>query len=92
MELGFIESLRQRWDVLGISVVSEDEEKLGENANGAEDATRHTAYDLDETDALAYIPTTEEEGASLRKEIMQGAIVKSVITSAVQGTLARPVV
>jgi len=53
MELGFIESLRRRWDVLGIK------EKADEN----------------------------REGAGSRQDIMQGAIVKSVMNSAVQGAV-----
>ncbi|KAF8904379.1 U3 small nucleolar RNA-associated protein 6-domain-containing protein [Gymnopilus junonius] len=69
MELGFIESLRRRWDVLGIKV-SEKREKdgsgeiLGEEEKGGE-----TEYEGD-------------AGASARREVMEGAIVESVISSA----------
>ncbi|KAI0949728.1 hypothetical protein AcW1_009250 [Taiwanofungus camphoratus] len=94
MELGFVESLRRRWGVLGIDVEENlskgkgtdkgkgkgtddeedrgsDHEKRGERGDGEMDKM--------EVDA-------EEEGAgeAARREIMQGAIVKSVISSAVK--------
>jgi hypothetical protein len=58
MELGFIESLRRRWDVLGI--------KNGGEAPGE---------NVDDKDA--------------QKEIMEGAIVKTVIQSALKGDFLR---
>jgi U3 small nucleolar RNA-associated protein 6 len=68
MELGFIESLRRRWDVLGIN---------------ASDKGKGKALGIDEEQA----DDSEDIGAASRQDIMQGAIVRSVLTSAVQGTV-----
>ncbi|RDB24910.1 U3 small nucleolar RNA-associated protein 6 [Hypsizygus marmoreus] len=82
MELGFIESLRRRWDILEINA---GDEKKG--ARARDDPSHHIMRGLDEIDEAAQESMEvddEVEGADSRKEIMQGAIVKSVITSAVQ--------
>jgi len=91
MELGFIESLRRRWDVLGIDAESEEKRK---------EKSRHANLDLNvesdegekDQDALQRMEVDAEidgdEGAAARKEIMQGAIVRSVISSAAQCTCA----
>ncbi|KAJ6593671.1 U3 small nucleolar RNA-associated protein 6-domain-containing protein [Mycena capillaripes] len=76
MELGFIESLRRRWDVLG----------LDQKGKGREEDSSHAVQDGHAVQA------TEEEllageadpSAEARTAIMHGAIVKSVIASAVQ--------
>ncbi|KAJ7497093.1 U3 small nucleolar RNA-associated protein 6-domain-containing protein [Mycena latifolia] len=65
MELAFIESLRRRWDVLGL-------DQKGKGKEHADQATE---------EALA---ADADQGAEARTAIMDGAIVKSVITSAVQ--------
>ena len=62
MELGFIESLRRRWGVLGI------------NADGKGKGRGDEDNEVENT-----------EGAASRRDIMEGAIVKSVIRNAVQG-------
>lgn len=54
-EIGFVEGLRRRWDILGV-----------QSAEAAEDA----------------MADTSEEA---RREVMQGAIVKAVITEAAKG-------
>lgn len=75
MELGFIESLRRRWDVLGI------------NAGDKGKKRAHGDNDVKEIDAVTQEPTgdTEDiEEVASRQDIMEGAIVKSVINSAVQ--------
>ncbi|KAL0581821.1 U3 snoRNP protein [Marasmius crinis-equi] len=90
MELGFIESLRRRWDVLGI------DETQTRNDKGKE-KEKEQMFDLevvDEDGDLPMAPTTDEdtvpvvsegqEGAAARKEIMSGVIVKAAISSAVQ--------
>jgi U3 small nucleolar RNA-associated protein 6 len=74
MELGFIESLRRRWDVLGIEVDEMGKGKAKEVNVEMEDDP-HMDADVNDSDATA------------RNEIMEGAIVKSVITSAMQGTV-----
>ena len=63
MELGFEESMRRRWDVLGIKLDEDDQVDM------------HT--DKDDQDAA-------------RRAIMQGAIVKSVISNAVKGSFPPP--
>ncbi|KAI0044537.1 hypothetical protein FA95DRAFT_1496860 [Auriscalpium vulgare] len=63
MELGFVESLRRRWDLLGI-------ELDGKGKGTSPPPPLDDAVD------------DEVEGDAARIEIMNGAIVKSVITSA----------
>jgi U3 small nucleolar RNA-associated protein 6 len=77
MELGFIEGLRRRWDVLGISI--------SEDGKGKEKATE-MPMDLDGGGTvIAEMHDSEAQGSeedSIRKAVMGGAIVKSVISSA----------
>ena len=101
MELGFVESLRRRWSVLGIDVKGKGKDtgmgtgKSLQTAGGAEDPWAElgqgeaeftgSADDMDvDTDGVG-----EDEAA--RQEIMNGAIVKSAITSAVKGASNRPI-
>jgi len=75
MELGYIESLRRRWEVLGI--------KTG--GKKKEDKVIGDEEDDEEKEA----ETTEEDsdiGAEARRKVMEGAIVASVVSSAGQGT------
>ncbi|KAL7281262.1 hypothetical protein ACG7TL_004570 [Trametes sanguinea] len=89
MELNFVESLRRRWSVLGIDLKgkgkdtgkgkgsgrntgAESEDSGLEDGNGAEDDMQVDGEeDLDEDEAA-------------RKQIMEGAIVKAVISNAVK--------
>jgi U3 small nucleolar RNA-associated protein 6 len=74
MELGFVESVRRRWEVLGISVG-------GNKGKGKEKAAEGATDDMDvdrDVDAQA-------DADEARVEIMEGAIVRSVITSAAKG-------
>jgi U3 small nucleolar RNA-associated protein 6 len=77
MELGFIERMRRRWDVLGI------EGKGGEKRKGK--ARDDGGRSDEEEDAEMEV---EEGVAVARNDIMQGAIVRSVISSAAQGMCA----
>ncbi|KAJ7251806.1 U3 small nucleolar RNA-associated protein 6-domain-containing protein [Mycena haematopus] len=70
MELVFIENLRRRWDVLGL-----DQEK----GKGREVEDVHAV-----ADSQALLAEDADAGAEARAAIMDGAIVKSVIASAVQ--------
>jgi U3 small nucleolar RNA-associated protein 6 len=79
MELGFIESLRRRWDVLGIDVGKGDKGKDREQEIDIDMDDDETGVDLDAKDAV------EEEDESARNEIMEGAIVKAAISNAAQG-------
>lgn len=63
LELGFIESLRRRWDVLGVNMTSNDE-----------DQAMATPTDSD-------VPSS----ADARKQVLNGAIVQSVIENACAG-------
>lgn len=87
MELGFVETLRRRWDVLGINATVGDAK--GKDKAQDDDPSRHFMdLDADEAprEAEAGAKMDGDEGTAARKEIMEGAIVKSVMTSAAQGT------
>lgn len=86
MELGFVESLRRRWDVLGINARPDDKGKG--KADDLDDPSQRIMGGRHELEEVEDSVDMDEgvEGAEARREIMQGAIVKSVITSAVQGT------
>ncbi|KAF9268817.1 hypothetical protein L218DRAFT_954258 [Marasmius fiardii PR-910] len=89
MELGFIESLRRRWDVLGIhdneaklkTDKGKEKEKLLNLEIVDEDGDLPMATTMDDVDATGL---DGQEGTIARKEIMGGVIVKAVISSAVQ--------
>ncbi|KAG6862332.1 hypothetical protein C0995_016030 [Termitomyces sp. Mi166 len=79
MELGFIENLRRRWEILGIDTTVPSNQ--GREDPAAADPSNLIMPGVDK------VPAEEEEvddGAEARKEILQGAIVKSVIDSAAQ--------
>ncbi|PFH52029.1 hypothetical protein AMATHDRAFT_57722 [Amanita thiersii Skay4041] len=86
MELGFIEGLRRRWDVLGIKTT----EQKGKNKENDYDTGGCNLGPTDTTneglpDSMGVDAAIEgDAGAVARGEIMQGAIVKSVITNACQ--------
>ncbi|PPQ89504.1 hypothetical protein CVT25_012176 [Psilocybe cyanescens] len=73
MELGFVESLRRRWDVLGIQV-----------SNEKEDPSQHILGERisEEKDENAAKMDAEYEGDEARRKVMEGTIVESVISSA----------
>lgn len=81
MEMGFVESIRRRWQVLGIK---EDETK----SKGKQKAL-DVDVDMDMVTKLDEDGGDEDVGVEARRAIMQGAIVKSVITSAVRGVSLR---
>jgi len=72
MELGFVEGLRRRWDVLGIEL--DVKQKGKERATESDERLAQMRADAEEDD---------DDGESARKEIMRGAIIKSVISNAV---------
>jgi U3 small nucleolar RNA-associated protein 6 len=92
MELGFMESLRRRWDVLGIKVESGSTGK-GKQKATEEDPSRFLMDERSEEVAATYesldidIPMEgdTDDGAEARRQILEGAIVISVIESAAQG-------
>lgn len=71
MELGFVEGLRRRWDILGIDVEAQ--------AKGKEKA-KEMPLDLEESENQMQVD--EDDQDATRRAIMDGAIVKSVISSA----------
>ena len=88
MELGFVEGLRRRWELLGIKLDSKGkgrDRRQTMDADGAldsgdeEDQDRSEGMDVDE----------DINGDAARHEIMDGIIVKSVISSAVKGSSFR---
>jgi U3 small nucleolar RNA-associated protein 6 len=100
MELGFIESLRRRWEVLGISLTNagtKGKSRKGKGkANEEIDPSEHiSAGELEgeelggkmEIDTEASDLDNGDEGMAARRQIMEGAIVKSVMTSAAEGML-----
>ncbi|GAW00323.1 u3 small nucleolar rna-associated protein 6 [Lentinula edodes] len=93
MELGFIESLRRRWDVLGITregtgvsqnvknIVSEKDQFLDVDMDeGTTTAGTEKARDAE----LERLDQEGDEGTAARKQILDGVIVKAVMDSAVQ--------
>lgn len=110
MELGFIESLRRRWDVLGISLMGTAQSKKGKDpvdpsehiqiGGGSSERFASEGDGQEEEDAGVPTPSSRgrkeddgnefggldgDEGAAARRQIMQGGIVKSVMTSAAEG-------
>lgn len=89
MELGFVESLRRRWDVLGIRVPGTDKEttKRTEDPSSAIMGERIADEALEagaDAEAAEY-EAADEAGAAARRRVLEGAIVESVISSAGQG-------
>jgi U3 small nucleolar RNA-associated protein 6 len=92
MELGFIEGMRRRWNVLGIHTKGGESEKAAETRAELD-------VDMDEAGETIIIneqgerPPDEvvaaekggDEGEAARKAIMNGAIVKSALSSAAKG-------
>ena len=87
MELGFVESMRRRWEVLGIEVGEGNgrgRQKEVEDAEGI-DPSPEVDVTGGEGDKMNVEENVDETGFEARKQIMEGAIVKSVITNAAQG-------
>ncbi|KAH9920077.1 uncharacterized protein B0H18DRAFT_957255 [Fomitopsis serialis] len=76
MELGFVESLRRRWGVLGIDV----EDTKGKGKQRAREADEDEEMEVEKIQVDA--EDEGDEGEAARRQIMQGAIVKSVMSSA----------
>ena len=71
LEMGFVEAMRRRWDVLGISLDDDDDDEKGDDNDGLGER----------------IDRAEEEtmGDAARREIMGGAIVRQAIDGAAKG-------
>lgn len=77
-ELGFVESMRRRWDVLGIDVNGKGKGRAQESGGEMNEG------EVEQLQAEADSEGDEAEQA--RREIMQGAILKSVMSNAVKGS------
>ncbi|KAI0309960.1 U3 small nucleolar RNA-associated protein 6-domain-containing protein [Amylostereum chailletii] len=92
MEMGFVESVRRRWELLGIAVDAKDEStKPDGEGEGRLAALEKMAVDGAEEEAAAVggEPAGKEAeegelGEEARRAVMNGAIVKEVISSAVK--------
>lgn len=84
MELGFVESLRRRWSVLGIDV----EDTKGKGKQRARDTE---GDDMDGNADRMQVDAEDEgdEGEATRRQIMQGVIAMSVMSSAAKGLFSR---
>lgn len=76
MELNFVESLRRRWNVLGLET------------SVFEDATEEQSENIVSNDGDSRDSTIQSSEA--RKEVLQGGLAKEVISSAAKGTLEYP--
>ena len=87
MEMGFVEGLRRRWGVLGIQQEKEKEgeERVGEGLGVDLGGEGETA--MDDAAAPGVEETAGEDGERARQAIMDGAIIKTVISSAIKGAL-----
>ncbi|KAI0633359.1 U3 small nucleolar RNA-associated protein 6-domain-containing protein [Trametes polyzona] len=90
MELNFIESLRRRWSVLGIDVKGKGKETVSTKKR-RQPATSGDESGLEdevvpEEDGMEVDGEVEElsEDEAARKQIMEGAIVRAVISNAVK--------
>ena len=91
MELGFVEGMRRRWNVLGIDS-AEDERTQGEKRVEADiemDGMDETIV-IDEQrekppDEVIAAENGGDESEAARKAIMDGAIVKSALSNAAKG-------
>ena len=84
MELGFVESMRRRWGVLGINIDSKGKGKAASTMDVdeiADGAMNEGAVEQMQNEADG----EGDESDRARREIMQGAIVKSVVSNAVKG-------
>lgn len=98
MELGFVESLRRRWNVLGIEVKGKGKHKGASKGKGKEkEGDAEDPYSglgevnlEEEADRMEVDGEDVDEDEAARKEVMAGAIVKSVISSAAKGAPPGP--
>lgn len=86
MELHFIEGMRRRWDVLGIASATDSDQPAEvntvEDTIGGPIAVNEGEKPPDE---VLVTQTEGDQGEAARRAIAEGAIVKSVMSSAAQG-------
>jgi len=86
LELGFVEAVRRRWDVLGISL-RDDNEESGRGLGVDVDLGGQGQDKNDRGGQGERVDRAEEQvmGDSARRAIMDGAIVRQAIDSAAKG-------
>lgn len=77
LELGFVEALRRRWKVLGLD--------LGEE--GPEPTVQVESQEEIEEAAVDDVEFEDDEKA--RKEVLNGALIKTIISNAAKGELSQ---
>ena len=89
MELGFIEGMRRRWNVLGISTKEDERTHVGVEPDIDMDGNDETVVVGEQRekppDEVIAAEKGGDEGEAARKAIMDGAIVKSALSSAAKG-------
>lgn len=99
MECAFVEGLRRRWSVLGIKVVQAKEQKEKELEEKDERAVQEQEEELmvqgmeeggettrrEESGHTVPDANEEDEDEATRREILNGALVKAVISNAAKG-------
>lgn len=91
MELGFVEGMRRRWNVLGINTKEDEGAQAGKEIEPDVDVdTNDETIVIDEQrekppDEVVAAERGGDEGEAARKAIMDGAIVKSALSSAAKG-------
>lgn len=91
MELGFVEGMRRRWNVLGINIKQDEKTQPEKEIVPDFDLdVNHETIVIDEQrekppDEVLAAERGGDEGEVARKAIMEGAIVKSALSSAAKG-------
>lgn len=91
MELGFIEGMRRRWNVLGINTKEDERAQMGKGIEpdidmDADEQTVTIGEQREKPpDEVIAAEKGGDEGEAARKAIMDGAIVKSALSSAAKG-------
>ncbi|KAI8975808.1 U3 small nucleolar RNA-associated protein 6-domain-containing protein [Trametes punicea] len=91
MEMNFVESLRRRWSVLGVDVKGKgketDKSKRSDRRTGSESGEESRLggeKDAEETGMQVDGDEELDEDEAARKQVLEGAIVKTVISNAVK--------
>lgn len=80
MELGFVEGMRRRWGVLGIEAGGKGKERARQETPSVGAMSEGQVEQMQESAG-----GEGDEAEQARREIMQGAIIQSVISNAVKG-------
>ncbi|KAF5388845.1 hypothetical protein D9757_005662 [Collybiopsis confluens] len=84
MELSFTESLRRRWDILGISQVETRDQDATPDPDMTDENTNSTDSPAPKDAEMDRLNQPGAEGARARRQILDGVIVKAIMDSAVQ--------